>query len=162
MILSNAKIVTEDFQLKQLDIEIKGDKFARIGENLDGADRIDMQGKYILPGFIDVHIHGAVGEVVCDENPDIQKVLNFEATQGVTGIAYSLGVSNYDNILKFQELFEVVSKEKSDAILGYVFKWKADRRDARNSTCNSYFAKKVKDRVLAGGDFYENLGVIKK
>lgn len=66
------------------------------------------------------------------------------------------------NILKFQELFEVVLEEKSDAILGYVFKWKAERRDVRNSICASSFAKKVKERVLAGGDFYANLGVIKK
>ena len=77
MILSNAKIVTEDFQLKQLDIEIKGDKFVRIGENLDGADKIDMEGKYILPGFIDVHIHGACGERISSENPDIKKILKF-------------------------------------------------------------------------------------
>ena len=66
------------------------------------------------------------------------------------------------NILKFQQLFEVVAEEKSDAILGYVFKWKTYREDMKNCVCNSGFAEKVKERIKNGGDFYENLGVIKK
>lgn len=112
MILSNAKIVTEDFQLKQLDIEIKGDKFVRIGENLDGADKIDMQGKYILPGFIDVHIHGACGVRLSDENPDIKKILKFESTQGVTSIALSLAVAKYENMLN---QLEIGAKESAES-----------------------------------------------
>lgn len=66
------------------------------------------------------------------------------------------------NILKFQSLFEIISKEKSDAILGYVFKRNTNRNNVRNSVCNSSFAVKVKERVLAGGDFYESLGVIRR
>jgi len=66
------------------------------------------------------------------------------------------------NILKFHNLFEIVSKEKSDAILGYVFKWKIERRSIRETAPTSSFAKKVKERVLSGGDFYENIGVIRK
>jgi len=100
MILSNATIVTDDFELKKLDIEIAGKKIVRIGQKLEGNDRVDMSGKYILPGFIDVHTHGACGVGVSDEIPDIQKVLNFEATQGVTGIAYSLAVCDFDKMLK--------------------------------------------------------------
>ena len=95
MILKNATIVTDNFELKQLDIKISGEKIVDIGENLEGNDKIDMNDKYILPGFIDVHIHGACGVRVSDENPDIQKILNFEATQGVTGIAFSLSRVGY-------------------------------------------------------------------
>lgn len=100
MVLSNATIVTDNFELKPLDIEIEGEKIVRIGEHLEGDEKIDLSGKYILPGFIDVHIHGACGVIVSDENPDIQKVLNFEATQGVTGIAFSLAVCDFDKMLK--------------------------------------------------------------
>ena len=112
MILSNGFVVTNDFQLKQLDIEIKGDKFVRIGENLDGADKIDMQGKYILPGFIDVHIHGACGERISSENPDIKKILKFESTQGVTSIALSLAVAKYENMLN---QLEIGAKESAES-----------------------------------------------
>ena len=66
------------------------------------------------------------------------------------------------NILKFQQLFEVVSEDKSDAILGYVFKWKTTREDVKKCDCTSGFAQRVKDRISAGGDFFENLGIFKK
>lgn len=100
MILANATIVTDDFCLKRFDIEIDGDRIGRIGENLKGDDIMDMTGKYILPGFIDVHIHGARGIMVSDDKPDIEEILKFEATQGVTGIALSLAVCEFENMLK--------------------------------------------------------------
>ncbi len=40
----------------------------------------------ILPGFIDVHIHGAVGVDVMDATPEaLREVSEYLATQGVTG-----------------------------------------------------------------------------
>lgn len=114
MILANAKIVTKDFELKQLDIEIKEDKIVRIGENLDGDEKIDLSGKFILPGFVDVHIHGACGERISDENPDVKKILKFEATQGVTSIALSLAVNKYENMLNQIDLIVKESKETNN------------------------------------------------
>ncbi len=118
MILANGTIVTDDFNLKRCDIEISGERIVRIGENFDGDEKIDMNGKYILPGFIDVHMHGACGVIVSDENPDIQKVLNFEATQGVTGIAFSLAVCKFENMLKQIDIgVAESSKSKATKIL---------------------------------------------
>ena len=66
------------------------------------------------------------------------------------------------NIVKFQELFCIVSENKSDAILRYVFKWKTTREDLPSCACTSGFAQKVKARALSGGDFFENLGILKR
>ncbi len=71
-------------------------------------------------------------------------------------------LSESSNILKFQKLFEIISDDKSDSILGYIFRWKADRNDIKNMVCSSSLAENVKKRILAGGDFYESLGIIKK
>ena len=51
-----------------------------------GADEeIDLAGATLLPGFIDVHIHGAAGIDVMDASPaDLRKVSGFLASQGVT------------------------------------------------------------------------------
>lgn len=35
-----------------------------------GAEVIDAAGAYVAPGLIDVHIHGYLGQDVCDCNPD--------------------------------------------------------------------------------------------
>ncbi len=63
------------------------------------------------------------------------------------------------NIIKFQGLFKTVSKEKSDAILRYTFKWNTNRQTLKNHVPASSFAEKIKNHIMSGGDFYEILGV---
>jgi N-acetylglucosamine-6-phosphate deacetylase len=49
------------------------------------ARRIDASGKSLLPGFIDLHVHGAVGHEVMDANPAaLQDMARFYARHGVT------------------------------------------------------------------------------
>ena len=59
MILTNGFVMDENFELRKMDIKICDDKIAELGESLSGDEKIDMSRKYILPGFIDTHIHGA-------------------------------------------------------------------------------------------------------
>jgi len=55
------------------------------GDAVAGAETIDLSGTTILPGFIDVHIHGAVGVDVMAATPeDLRKVSEYLAGQGVT------------------------------------------------------------------------------
>lgn len=71
-----ADILTEDGMIRQ------------IGSNLeaDGAEVFDVSGYRIVPGFLDVHTHGAVGvDVNAAEPEDIEKVCRFQASQGTTG-----------------------------------------------------------------------------
>ena len=65
------------------------------------------------------------------------------------------------NIIKFQEMFDIVERKKSDEILRYVFKWNSNRSNIKDEFCKSKFAELIKNRALSGGDFYEALGVLK-
>lgn len=53
-----------------------------------GDDRaIDASGCYVIPGLVDLHFHGAVGEDFSDATPDgLQKIADFELSEGVTYI----------------------------------------------------------------------------
>ena len=53
-----------------------------------GDDQIlDAAGCYVIPGLVDVHFHGCVGEDFSDATPDgLQKIADFELSQGVTYI----------------------------------------------------------------------------
>lgn len=50
------------------------------------AKRIDAQGQYLLPGFIDIHVHGGAGHEAMDATPRaLQALATFYAQHGVTG-----------------------------------------------------------------------------
>jgi len=52
----------------------------------DGAV-LDAAGCYVIPGLVDVHFHGAVGEDFSDATPEgLQKIADYELSQGVTYI----------------------------------------------------------------------------
>lgn len=45
---------------------------------------LDASGCYVIPGLVDVHFHGCVGEDFSDATPDgLQKIADFELSQGV-------------------------------------------------------------------------------
>lgn len=58
-ILKNGKILDENGKLITRDILISEDKIAKIAENIheESAKVIDVGGKFISPGLIDVHVH---------------------------------------------------------------------------------------------------------
>ncbi|MBE6650077.1 MAG: N-acetylglucosamine-6-phosphate deacetylase [Ruminococcaceae bacterium] len=99
MILKNAKTLDKDFNPCVSDIRIEGERITEIGNNLTGGDAIDMTGKYVLPGFIDTHIHGAFGVRVSDGDADLEKITSFEATRGVTSLALTTAASEFDGLL---------------------------------------------------------------
>lgn len=70
MILKNAMIFNDEFELIRADIQTEGDRIARISHQIDGQtngeEEFDMRGCMILPGFVDIHIHGCVGADTMD------------------------------------------------------------------------------------------------
>lgn len=58
MLLKNAKIL-KDGELVESDILIDGNKISKISKNIDCFDKkiIDLKGKFVTAGFIDVHVH---------------------------------------------------------------------------------------------------------
>ena len=69
MILKNADIFDSEFALRRADVRVEDGKIAEIGENLNGGEEHDLSGCVILPGFIDIHIHGCgeIGRASCRE-----------------------------------------------------------------------------------------------
>lgn len=55
---------------------------------VSGDDRVfHVHGGYVIPGLVDVHFHGAVGEDFSDATAEgLQKIADFELSQGVTHI----------------------------------------------------------------------------
>lgn len=103
MLLKNAQIVDETFTLRQADIRLEGEKILEIGSltPFEEEEVLELAGHYILPGFIDTHIHGAFGQGInCSDIAGLAEMAAFEATQGVTAFAITTAApKNFDTLL---------------------------------------------------------------
>ena len=87
LVLRDATVVLPNRTIERGTILIQGQYISSIGDrDVAGAESIELGGMTILPGFIDVHIHGAIGVDVMDATPRaLQDVSKYLASQGVTG-----------------------------------------------------------------------------
>ncbi len=88
LLLSNATVVLPDRAIEHGSILIEKGYISAIEESdVDrDVDRIDLGGLTVLPGFIDVHIHGAVGSDVMEASAEgLHEISDYLASQGVTG-----------------------------------------------------------------------------
>lgn len=89
MLLIHANYLDEDFRLVQGDIEIEGGKILRVGKDLPRKEEdlaVDCAGSYtVVPGFVDVHIHGCAGADTCDATREaLEAMAAFLLAHGVT------------------------------------------------------------------------------
>lgn len=100
MILSGGCVVDGDFTLKQLDVKIQDGIISDLAQGITDDVTVDVSGCYILPGFIDTHIHGAYGTRISDAEPKLKEMCRFEASQGVTGLAITTAASAFSDLLR--------------------------------------------------------------
>jgi N-acetylglucosamine-6-phosphate deacetylase len=88
ILLKSADIVLADKTVKT-DLLVTDGVIAKIGTGITSTATvrtIDLTGAIVFPGFIDVHIHGAVGvDTMNARANDLLKVSEYLATRGVTG-----------------------------------------------------------------------------
>lgn len=84
------------------------------------ADDFDAEGLYVIPGFIDEHVHGSVGVEFASADEDFEKARVYLASKGVTGFAATVRalpveqtVAAMKNILR-----ESKKESRGAAILG--------------------------------------------
>jgi len=88
-LITNCKIISPDLEIKNGAIEVSQGKIANIYydcKNLPKCEDIfDAGGKTVMPGFIDIHCHGALGSDVIDgTTKDIETIAKAKLKEGVT------------------------------------------------------------------------------
>lgn len=89
MLLRNARVVLAAATIESANVIVENGRIAGISESDVSAPAsspvIDLTGKTLFPGFVDVHIHGAAGvDTLEAEADDLQRVGAFLAQHGVT------------------------------------------------------------------------------
>ena len=87
LLLKNAHVVDPAVELDGcVDVLVEGDKIAAVGENLtcDAAEVIDLTGRYLVPGLVDMHVH--LREPGFEAKGDIESETAAAAHGGFTGV----------------------------------------------------------------------------
>ena len=83
MIIGNANVFM-DGKFRPASVTIRDDRIVSIGDAGIPCD-VDAQGKYLVPGFVDIHTHGAMNEDFSDGKADgLSKMSRYYAKNGVT------------------------------------------------------------------------------
>ncbi len=88
-IIKNAHVISPGIDLENATIVIEGKTIKSVGTKAaseKGATTVvDVKGQYVMPGFIDVHTHGALTYDFCDADPQaIFKFAEGKLEEGVT------------------------------------------------------------------------------
>lgn len=96
MILKNADVFYNK-GFHKLDVLVKDGKIIEIGENLSGDEILDLKGKMLLPGFVDLHSHGREGYDFSTATPEeIGTMCMSFAKSGITSVLATSITMDFD------------------------------------------------------------------
>lgn len=103
ILFKNGAVVLPDTVLFKSDVLVKQSEIAEVGPDLRtprGAKVIDATGHHIAPGFIDLHVHGGVGQMFEFADADgYAKIAENLARSGTTGFLATIAVLPHEDTL---------------------------------------------------------------
>jgi N-acetylglucosamine-6-phosphate deacetylase len=107
MIFTNARLIFPDGIREALDVVVEHGKIAAISERSLAHRKhevIDLNGNYLAPGFIDIHVHGALDRDTMEASAEaFRAVCDFHASGGTTSLLLTTATAPVDAIIKVLE-----------------------------------------------------------
>ena len=110
LLFSGGTIVLADRMLPEGQVEVAGERIAAIHPTptVSGADRervVDLQGGYLVPGYVDLHVHGGAGADFMDGTEEaFHTVCQAHARHGTTSLLPTTTVARHEQHLAFLEI----------------------------------------------------------
>lgn len=83
--LQNGVVYGGNWETAAADLTVSGERIAKIGDGMPAGTVLDVSGCTLIPGFIDIHIHGCAGADTCDATPEALEAMSASlAEKGVT------------------------------------------------------------------------------
>jgi N-acetylglucosamine-6-phosphate deacetylase len=107
MIFTNARLIFPDEIREALDVVVEHGKIAAISERSLAHRKhevIDLNENYLAPGFIDIHVHGALDRDTMEASAEaFRAVCDFHASGGTTSLLLTTATAPLDEIIKVLE-----------------------------------------------------------
>jgi N-acetylglucosamine-6-phosphate deacetylase len=103
MILTNARLIFPDGIRNGLELVIHQGKIAAIHEQTQKHREgvIDLDGNYLAPGFIDLHVHGALGRDTMEGSVEaFQAICNYHASGGTTSFLLTTATAPINKLVE--------------------------------------------------------------
>ena len=119
MLIKNAIVFERDKTFRSREIFISGDKFGTPGSKENDKRVIDATGLYAIPGLVDIHFHGCMGDDFCDAGDDtIKNIAEYEAKSGITSICPATMTISRDNLRKIMKKAADYKSESGATLVG--------------------------------------------
>src|SRR6476660_1193077 len=104
MIFTNARLIFADGIRDELEVVVEEGKIAAICErSLAHREHeiIDLNGSFLAPGFIDLHVHGALGRDTMEGTQEaFRAICEYHATGGTTSLLLTTVTARVDEIVR--------------------------------------------------------------
>ena len=103
MIFTNARLILPNGIRDDLEVVVSDGKIRDVREagKRSGSDVIDLGGNYLAPGFIDLHVHGAVGRDTMEASSDaFRAICDFHASGGTTSLLLTTATAPIPEIVR--------------------------------------------------------------
>src|SRR5881409_3589291 len=103
MIFTNTRLIFPTQIRDGLELVVHEGKIMAIREQTQarGDEVVDLAGNYLAPGFIDLHVHGALGRDTMEASSEaFRAICNFHASGGTTSLLLTTATAPLDNIVR--------------------------------------------------------------
>ena len=118
--ICNARMILSDRIVDRGWLLIADELIQAIGEGVppDAHDRLDANGSYLAPGFIDLHVHGGGGSDFLDATVEaFLTAADFHLSGGTTSICPTAATTTYDHFDSFLSAWEIAKRSAKARLL---------------------------------------------
>jgi N-acetylglucosamine-6-phosphate deacetylase len=116
VIFTHARVILSDEIRDDLDVVVRDGRIAELRPRGRSTDAINLGGKYLSPGFVDIHVHGAQGRDTMEGIAEaLRAICDFHLSGGTTSLLLTTATAPLDRIVS---VLEAVKTAKVPHIAG--------------------------------------------
>src|SRR4051812_2372124 len=119
MLFTNARLILPDRITPRGSVRVSGGKIAAVStdglQGDQGEEVVDLSGHFLAPGFIDLHIHGAVRRDTMEATEEaFRAICRYHAAGGTTSLALTTVTTTDERILAALEAVKRYRQQPQD------------------------------------------------